>query len=207
MCWSANSSIASFIIGTIINISVMLYFKTPVIYSICILWQWVLMMQLSEYFIWKDLDNKSTNGIGTKMALIFNITQPLVGFLCLLLTSTATIGFKIIASIVILFYISYMIFNFNKQNEYKSLNPSTQCKHMNLKWWHDIKNSGLVYCVTLISIILLILRPFKLSIFFSLFLIITFIISFSFYSCGGASMWCWFVVPFPIFLSFFYLIK
>lgn len=204
MCWSANSSITSFIIGTIINISVMLYFRTPVIYSICILWQWVLMMQLSEYFIWKDLDNKYTNGIGTKMALIFNITQPLVGFLCLLLTSSATIGFKIVASIIILFYMSYMLLNFNKQDEYKSLNPSGQCKHMNLKWWHDIKNSGLIYCITLISIILLILRPLKLSIFFSIFLIITFIISFVFYTCGGASMWCWFVVPFPIFLGIFY---
>ena len=204
MCWNANSSIASFIIGTIINISVMLYFRNPVIYSICILWQWVLMMQLSEYFIWKDIDNKSTNGLGTKMALIFNITQPLVGFLCLILTSPATIAFKIVASVVILFYISYMLMNFNKQQEYKSLNPSGTCKHMNLKWWHDIKNSGLIYCVTLISIILLILRPFKLSVFFSIFLIITFIISFIFYSCGGASMWCWFVVPFPIFLGLFY---
>ena len=108
------------------------------------------------------------------MALIFNITQPLVGFLCLILTSPATIAFKIVASVVILFYISYMLMNFNKQQEYKSLNPSGTCKHMNLKWWHDIKNSGLIYCVTLISIILLILRPFKLSVFFSIFLIITF---------------------------------
>ncbi len=204
MCWSANASIASFIIGTIINISVMLYFKTPIIYSICILWQWVLMMQLSEYLIWKDLDNKSTNGLGTKMALIFNITQPLVVFLCLLLTSPATISFKIVASIVILVYVSYMLINFNKQNEYKSLNPSSKCKHMNLKWWQDIKDSGIVYCFTLITIILLILRPFNLAIFFSIFLIITFIVSLIFYSCGGASMWCWFVVPFPLFLAIFY---
>ena len=38
MCVNKELSIASFIIGTIINIYVMLRFKTEIVYIICIWW-------------------------------------------------------------------------------------------------------------------------------------------------------------------------
>ena len=206
MCWNANASLTSFILGTLINISVMLYFKNTIVAVICIAWQWVLMMQISEYFIWKGQDNKKDKSasLGTRASLIFNITQPLVVFLCLILISKVKMSFKIIASIVVLFYVSFMLINLNKQTEYKSLKPSSNCKHMSLQWWSDIKNSGIIYCITLITIILLLLRPFSISIFMSFYLLITLVISSMFYSCGQASMWCWLVVPFPIILGIFY---
>jgi hypothetical protein len=206
MCWNAKASLTSFIIGTLINISVMLYFKNTIVSLICILWQWVLMMQISEYFIWKGQDNKEEKSatLGTRASLIFNITQPLVVFLCLILISKVKMSFKIIASIVILFYVIFMLINLNIQKEYKSLKPSSNCKHMSLQWWSDIKNSGLIYCITLITIILLLLRPFSISIFISFYLLITLLISSIFYSCGQASMWCWLVVPFPIIFGVFY---
>ena len=206
MCWNAKASLTSFIIGTLINISVMLYFKNTIVALICIIWQWVLMMQISEYFIWKGQDDKDHNlaSLGTRLSLIFNITQPLVVFLCFILNSKVKMSFKITASMVILFYVSFMLINLNKQKEYKSLKPSTNCKHMSLQWWNDIKNSGIIYCITLITIIFLLLRPFNLSIFMCSYLIITLVISSMFYSCGQASMWCWLVVPFPIILGIFY---
>jgi hypothetical protein len=207
MCWNANASLISFIVGTLINISVMLYFKNTIVVPICILWQWVLMMQISEYFIWKGQDKIKEKGsltLGSRSSLIFNVTQPLVVFLCFILNSKVKMSFKITASIVILFYVSFMLINLNKQKEYKSLKPSTNCKHMSLQWWNDIKNSGIIYCITLITIIFLLLRPFNLSIFMSSYLIITLVISSMFYSCGQASMWCWLVVPFPIILGIFY---
>lgn len=206
MCWNAKASLTSFILGTLINISVMLYFKNTIIAVICIVWQWVLMMQISEYFIWKGQDHKEDKSatLGTKASLIFNITQPLVVFLCLILNSKVKMSFKITASIVILFYVSFILINLNKQKEYKSLKPSLNCKHMSLQWWSDIKDSGIIYCMTLITIILLLLRPFSISIFMSFYLMITLVISSIFYSCGQASMWCWLVIPFPIILGIFY---
>ena len=39
MCWNANASLVSFIVGTLINISVMLYFKNTSVAAICIIWQ------------------------------------------------------------------------------------------------------------------------------------------------------------------------
>jgi hypothetical protein len=207
MCWNANASLISFIVGTLINISVMLYFKNTIVAPICIIWQWVLMMQISEYFIWKGQDKIKEKGsltLGSRSSLIFNVTQPLVVFLCFILNSKVKMSFKITASIVILFYVSFMLINLNIQKEYKSLKPSPNCKHMSLQWWNDIKNSGIIYLITLITIILLLLRPFSLCIFIVSYLIITLIISSIFYSCGNASMWCWLVVPFPIILGIFY---
>ena len=206
MCWNANASLTSFILGTFINISVMLYFKNTIVAVICIVWQWILMMQISEYFIWKGQDNKQhkSASLGTRASLIFNITQPLVVFLCFILTNKVKMSFKIIASIVILFYVSFMIINLNRQKEYKSLKPSSNCKHMSLQWWSDIKYGGIIYCITLITILLLLLRPLSISIFMASYLIITLLISSIFYSCGQASMWCWLVIPFPIILGIFY---
>jgi hypothetical protein len=207
MCWNAPASLASFIVGTIINISVLLYFKTPIITSICIIWQWVLMMQISEYFIWKGQDKGQKNSqltLGTQAALVFNVTQPLVAFLCLMMISKVKMSFKIVASVVILFYVSFMLLNLNRQKEYNALSPTLKCEHISLQWWDDIKNSGYLYTIVLLVIILLLLRPYNLCLFITSYLIITLVISSIFYSCGDASMWCWLVVPFPIFFGIYY---
>lgn len=207
MCWNAPASLASFIVGTIINISVLLYFKAPIITSICIIWQWILMMQISEYFVWKGKDKGQDNlqlTLGTKAALVFNITQPLVVFLCLMMISKVKMSFKIVASVVILFYVSFMLLNLNNQKEYNALSPTPKCKHISLQWWEDIKNSGLIYILALMAIFLLLLRPYNVCLFITSYLIITLVISSVFYSCGYGSMWCWLVVPFPIFLGIFY---
>lgn len=96
-----------------------------------------------------------------------------------------------------------MIFNVKKNKEYKCTKSSEKCKHLNLAWWKDFKYGGLVYSVVLLSIILLLLRPIKLGVFVFLYILITLIISILFYSCGQASMWCFMVVPFPLFLLAF----
>jgi hypothetical protein len=146
------------------------------------------MMQISEYFIWKGQDKGQDNlqlTLGTKASLVFNITQPLVVFLCLIMISKVKMSFKIVASVVILFYISFMLLNLNRQKEYIALSPTPKCEHMSLQWWNDIKNSGIVYIVVLMTIFLLLLRPYNLSLFITS--------SYVFYSCGNASMWCWLV--------------
>jgi hypothetical protein len=204
MCISKETSIISFILGTIINISVMLYFKKETIYTICIVWQWILMMQLAEYFIWSDKNCGKTNRLGTKMALFFNITQPLVVYLAAICVSKVSLTPKIIASIAVLFYISYMIIKLNNNQEYTCIKPSKNCTGLNLKWWGDIDKAGKIYCIILAIIILCLYRPLNLSIFILFFIFVALFISNIFYSCNQPSMWCWLVVSYPIFLSIFY---
>jgi hypothetical protein len=204
MCWNKETSIASFIVGTLINIAVMLYFNNTLFYVFGIIWQWVLMMQLSEYLIWTEQNGGSINNFGTKSALIFNLTQPIIFFLVLMCVAKVPVHFKILASIIILFYICYMFIQLNKASEYKKTNPLDNCSNLNLKWWKDMDYSGIIYCITLIAITLLLLRPFSIAVFSLVLIFILFGISQFIYSCGTASVWCWLVVPFPIFLGLYY---
>ena len=103
MCVNAKTSITAFILGTIINIAVILYFKTNIITIICIMWEWVIMMQLSEFLIWKDQKCGKINKIGTDMALFFNLTQPLFVYILLF--------------IIIIHFVIYNLLLYNRNNE------------------------------------------------------------------------------------------
>jgi hypothetical protein len=204
MCWNAETSIITFIVGTILNIYTYNNYHNN-IKIVCIIWQWILCMQLSEFFIWTALsnNNKLQNKIGTKMALFLNILQPVFVFIVCMCFSCNKISSikKILASIVILFYMSYMLLKFNEVPEYTKLNPSSGCSNLDLKWWHDMPGSGLIYCFTLFTIILLLFSPFKLAAVTVLYIFIALIISKKFYSCGQPSIWCWLVVPMPLIIA------
>lgn len=206
MCWNKETSLSSFIIGSIINFCLIIYFinkSEPFMYALFISWQWILMMQLAEYFIWLDQENGKINKYATKAAMVFNITQPIFIFLVIICFLNIPITNKILACIIILFYIIYMLIKFNEDDEYININRNENCSHLNLKWWED-KYSGIIYCITLALIMILLYRPTKIMLFILFFIFIALIISQKFYGCGGPSMWCWFVVPFPIFATLFY---
>jgi hypothetical protein len=207
MCWNAQTSITSFILGTIINISVILYFKSSIITTICIIWQWVLMMQLSEFLIWKDQNCGKMNKIGTELALFFNLTQPIFVYILLIMTSKVDLKLKIVSSVTILIYICYMMINLNKNKEYTCITPTEDCSHLNLKWWNDFKIGGKLHSLSIIIIVLCLVRPISITIFSLIYIFTALLISHKFYGCGGPSMWCWLVVPFPIFLGIFYKMK
>lgn len=205
MCWDADTSITTFILGTIINIAVMLRYNKEEITVFCLAWQWTLMMQLSEWLIWIDQDCGDTNKTGTQLALIFNLTQPVIVFILCMCVTTVDLQFKVIASVLTLVYISFMFLKLNQTSEYTCVKPSSNsCAHLNLKWWDDFKQGGMLYVFVMISILLLLYRPFKLSLFVCAYIIIALLVSMKFYSCGAPSIWCWLVVPLPIFVALFY---
>ncbi len=207
MCWDAKTSLLTFILGTIVNIYTYNHFTSENIKMICIVWQWIICMQLAEFFIWSGLDcnNPNQNKTGTKMALFLNILQPLIVYIVIMCFSSNKISTfnKIVASVLIIVYMSFMLVKFNEVPEYTQLEPSKECCNLNLKWWQDIPYSGLIYCFTLFSIILLLFSPFKLAMFISAYIFIALIISMKFYSCGQPSIWCWLVVPLPIIVALF----
>ena len=203
MCWNATTSIVSFVIGSVLNIAIAISFKSDLIYAICITWQWVLMMQLAEYFIWLDQKCGSLNEIGTTLAMVFNLTQPIVFFLCFIAVSKSENKLKMVASLSILVYICYMVYSLNGQSNYKCIKPTENCEHLNLKWWNDHKYSGFIYCLVL-AIVVITLAPMSIGLFTIGYIFLFNFISMTFYGCGGPSMWCWFVVFYPVFLGLFY---
>ena len=180
----------------------MLYINKKVVYQLCIFWQWVLMMQLAEFLIWSDDACGLLNYTGTKMALFFNLTQPIVLFFVFFFLSDKPKIIQITSIIVILGYIGFFFNLLNTSKEYTCTKKSENCSALNLAWWEN-KHSALVYFVTMYLVVFLLSDnspSIKLCIIYST---ITVIISQYLYACGTPSMWCWLVVPFPLVLGLY----
>ena len=164
-----------------------------------------LMMQLAEYFIWNDINCKTdTNKIATKFAIFLNITQPIIVYILLLINSNVNYIFKILSTIIIIFYTFYTLYYvFNNFNKYECVSKQPNCLNINLKWWEDIKYGGIIFSVALFLIILFLLRPIQLSLPIVMYLILTSFISSKFYSCGVSSVWCLLYVPLILCLLFY----
>ena len=54
MCWSEEVLWISFILGTILNVSLIYYFKEPDIRIVLLLWEWILLIQLFEALAWRS---------------------------------------------------------------------------------------------------------------------------------------------------------
>jgi hypothetical protein len=201
MCWNERISWITFILGTIFNIYLFVNTSDIIIKIISILIQWLLLMQFFEALAWRNQNCGNLNKFATNGALIANLTQPIILCLLLLIFSQVSIKNKIISMIIIIFYICYIIYSLNKNNNYNCIKPNNNCNHLDLYWWKNI--NGYIYCITLLSILLLLIRPIKLSIFISGYIFLTLFISILFYSCGAASIWCWFVSFFPLVLIFY----
>lgn len=200
MCIDAKTSIVSFVVGSIINISVMLYVRKPVVTQICLIWQWVLMMQLAEYLIWSDEDCGVVNYTGTKMAMMVNLTQPIVCFFVFFFMNDKPKSFQIASIVIVMVYIMFMFQYLNSQKEYQCTKKGSQCSALDWLWCKDtIVHVAYIGTVLLTLFILSDMSP--LIVFTIFYLAITLIVSDAVYSCGAPSMWCWMVVPFPLLLG------
>jgi hypothetical protein len=200
MCIDAKTSIVSFVVGSIINISVMLLVRKPVVTQMCLFWQWVLMMQLAEFLIWSDEDCGVVNYTGTKMAMFFNLTQPIVLFFVFFFMNSKPMSVQIVSTVVMVGYLGYMFQYLNTQKEYRCIRKEEKCPSLNLAWWNG-ENTIHVYFVTMILIVLLMSDHSPIIVLTMVYSIFTLMVSATVYSCGGPSMWCWMVVPFPLLLG------
>jgi len=58
MCWSEEVSWSMFIGGTILNIITSTYAKNPTVTATCLIWQFVLFMQLFDALSWRSLSKR-----------------------------------------------------------------------------------------------------------------------------------------------------
>jgi len=196
MCVNKQTSLISFIIGIVVSIYMYCYEKNSTLKMIALCWIWVTFMQLFEYFIWSNQTCNNTNKHSTKLAFLFNITQPIVVFLLLMNITNSS---KYLASTIIFIYIMLILYFLNT-SDYNCLIKNKNCSGLTYKWWTDFKYGGLLYVCTLITIILLLVKPIKLAIIIASYILISLLISMFIYSCNVASMWCLLVISFPIFL-------
>jgi hypothetical protein len=160
MCYSAESSLNSFIIGTIASIY-LLNTKSDVNKHIGVVFITVCLMQFLEYLMWIDQKCGSLNNFASKMVTIVLLSQTLAIVLGGYLFNT------VIVSKTILYYISIFIIALIVANLYNNFVYdkrkwcSKKNKYNNLEWdkydeiWYIIK---IIYCLIVLG------YPFLLSI-------------------------------------------
>lgn len=205
MCFSAPMSIAAFIIGTIFNIIGLLYFKDKTYTALVILWQWVLCMQIVDYFAWigKGCETK-TSKYAARAAYLLNVTQPIILFICFIFISPVNICMKLAASIIVTVYIMYILYASRNITGKECIYPENdKCKHINYYYWNTL--NPLVYIVALVSIAMLLIRPTGLMLFSVIYILLTLFLSTHMYPCGSpGSIWCMFIVSITILNIFVY---
>lgn len=209
MCWNEQVSWGTFIVGTIFNILIAWYFDESIITLLCALFQWVIMMQFFEAIAWRNQPSKQganpcLNKFAAVGGLIFNLTQPIILALGLILFTTVSMVNKVIAMCIVFLYICWIILALNSTKEFDHLTPSEGCRHLDLYWWHSVPYGAIPYIITLFSVILLLIQPVDLAWFEAVYIALTLILSAWLYSCGTGSVWCFFAVGAPIFTGLYW---
>jgi hypothetical protein len=103
MCYNANVSLISYIIGMIGNVYLyrLNYIPESIFYT------FVIQMQLIEYFLWKNQECKKTNEIVTKLGILINHLEPIALYIGILLFSINTLPLFVHVMVLIYLVIIY----------------------------------------------------------------------------------------------------
>lgn len=200
MCFNEYVSFGSLIVGTIFNIILYNKFKSKRTLCIIIMWEWVLLMQFFEGLIWISNNNKNDNmnKICTFCAYLSNILQPIITYLCIMLLTSQPTYSMVFSTIIICVYVAYMIYKYfdHVKDNVNHTNNRDNCNHLVYDWWQY--DSGLVYIICLLLIILL-AAPHSTFLFqFAIISITLLIASVTRLNCGTASTWCFLAASAPL---------
>ncbi len=203
MCINAEISLGSFIFGTIINGILLISKPSTDYFIIALVYEFILSMQLFDFFAWIDSMCGKLNEFATKGAFIQNMLQPVVVMLLLLyFTKNNNKISKGVVNMLLVFYISYIFYKLYYNKSPKSitcLRPTEKCKHLQYDWWSNIGDYPIfIYLIPIIISFLLLLSSTKFAIIHSLYFIMSFMISGMFYACGLPSIFCLFATGGPI---------
>jgi hypothetical protein len=191
MCWNQSVSLNTFIFGVFALIMIWFnnkysqyktdLFKNGYAYFFFLSF---MLMQLIEFFLWRNLNNKDLNHILSVIGMLLVMVQPIAS---LLMLEDKQSSYKIIA-IYSFFAAIFFIYQFN---DHRFTTEIAQNGH--LKWnWNIISGySSILYLFWLILLYysLIVSKNYLPLIYVS----ILFIISYYTYSKDGTagSLWCW----------------
>ena len=208
MCFSERLSLVSFSFGTIGSLLLYLFGNKKYsneILPIAIFSFFFTLVQLMEYFMWKDIDCKSGwNKLMTKIRPILINNQPTVFYilLSLYLKDSNIVDKKfVILSGLIMFVLT--ISEFNKINDCTTLNNKG---HLN--WYKSENIVTLMYHVLTIMTVINFSHN-ELTRYTFCYLFITLLISFMHFNEVLAEFWCLFSTGAPYFtlLASYFLVR
>ena len=222
MCWSANASLSSFIIGWCLSI-VLIIRNKPMDRIWGISFMFVTTMQLWEFLIWLDQPEKGStdcksgkykgnlNNISSQIASIQNFLQPVMGgvLALLFLPSDKLLYSPIILGIIIAVYFTAIIIWIFQQKLYKKRLCTIPCgetgcnnHHLQWQWTRDNFAGKYIWYGYFISLllVLIVFSKTKGGLYGTLFLVITCAMASFIYPFKKAvgSWWCVAAVAGPL---------
>jgi hypothetical protein len=193
MCWNADISINTFLFSCFVLLFIYFtntytkyktpFFDNPIVYLFILS---VVSMQLIEFFLWRNLKNKSVNDTLSKLASFLFILQPL--FLMLLIPILK------IRNTMLTLYLLFMAFYLSYKKIFSPIMFHTSIAKNGHLSWEFVNNKGYENIFTFIYLLFYISTAFLVNNFLiTLFLIPSFILSLFFYFRDGTfgTMWCW----------------
>jgi len=202
MCWNPDISLNTFLFACLALFFIFLTntftkyktktFDNPLVYLFLLE---VAAMQLIEFFLWRNLKNKSLNELLSKIASFFVFIQPLT---LMMMISNIMIKYTIVFS-----YLIFVIAYFGYRGIYNPIIFHTSIGTNGHLSWEWMNYKGYENIFLFIGLIFYIIPALLINNFFiALFLIISLIISLFYYFKYNTfgTMWCW---SFNLFLLYF----
>lgn len=203
MCYNATASVISFATGIISSMLLCLF--NPVL---GLFFAWVTFMQLFDWIFWKNQTRNRVNYLTTKVAMFFNILQPII--LAALIISLQKVPLKPFSKGILILYIiasAVYIATCWRKVDYTLVDPIS---HPGLLWkWNHMPGNFVVYSLYLVLLSALIIQHFTYPIkhIFLLVTWISFIVSIAYLKKNALGrFWCYFAAYIPLILSIMYLI-
>jgi len=178
MCWSAEVSLSTFLFSFCVFVFALIVGLKP---NIIYLYFWFILMQLIEFFLWRNLYDKQWNYLFSFMAFGLLVIHPLA--FCLIITNNVIQKWFLGLYIIYLFLIVYI-------HETEKVNYSVSVAKNGHLTWNWVKNYTVMYYIYILFFFALLIEKY-----YTVFIIIlaTYIYSAINYYYEGTftSMWCW----------------
>lgn len=199
MCISSKASIFTFFFSIISSIILILFgnikfkLENTIIGLVMI---YVAFMQIFEYFIWIDLDNKKGyNKKASQLGALFNYTQPTILYI---FSNIFMKKNNIYINLLNLLYFIYFITKYYDFLNSKEVVTHVNNKHLNWNW---IKYFNFYfYALTLIINLCYFFTNIKYLIILFIIIIGTFMFSYIKFNQNTSELWCYIVAYFPLIL-------
>jgi len=194
MCWNKEVSGTAFLFG--MYTSYQLY-QVKQMKAESIVWAFISLMQLFEFFIWSNQECGELNKYATRGLMITNFMQPIVVLLSALYFNKYSSNIKIITISLTILYSLIVLIKYNELKKIECVEPS--CKHLKYTWWNNVDSR---YYIVIWVILLLLLWKNPIS--NALFLTIIGLIASSTFKSHIGSVWCLFAIMGPLFSKYAY---
>ena len=207
MCFNYQTSIITFLIGTVFSILLIKKGNKKYILenkSFGIFFIFISLIQLMDFLFWIDINNNyGINKITSIIGPILNVGQPIILYIIKLLVYKKTYkkltNFDIIIFMFNLFYLIYLIKLYIKYLKENELITTEKNDHLSWPW---IKYVIPHFYLILLPINILYLSNFNYSLFVFIITYFFLIISASYFKYNIGELWCFFGSFIPIIIYF-----